>query len=543
MKRVLSPIILLVALSPLCSAFAQTETGSQGQRAAEKTAPASSKKSGSDEALKAQETDVAKDLTGQSAPRDGADTTGANATRPANDNPASEDKASEARKYYESGIALFESGNLVEAIEKLKQAVKLEPGNAQAQYSLGITYSKSNQYQEAAESFKRAAHYKPDWAEAHFRLGWMYYVVDKRNSALEEYKKLLDLNSPLANSLWRILKDEKDEAKTKSPEAPASDAAVKSQPSSSKKDEPKREKGASRASKEKSSNATDPGSAASEQRPAAVRKESQSSVSSVPGPTAANNSTNATTSFDEAALVNIYRVGVGDVLDIRVLSSSMNRSTLYTVMDGGLIEFPMVGGSMAVTGLTTDEIRDRLAAELKRRGVQENAPVSVGVRQYASHIVIVAGLVGIPGTKTLRREAVPLYVVLAEAQPRVDAARAMISRAGSSGLTIDLGDQSSLNVLIRPGDVINLTTRPQDFYYIAGRVNYPGQKIFQSGITLLQAILAAGGLVRQSDNAVDLSREGGDGRLSTTRYNLKEIKSGKVQDPRLQPGDRIEVIH
>lgn len=526
MKKVFSPIILLAALSPLCLTFGQTETASPGQTATAKTVPASSEKSGGDKPLKAPETAALRDLTGQEATRDRAEkAVGTNATRTDHDDPPPDDKRKEARKYYDSGVALFESGKLVEAIEKLKQAVKLEPGNAQTQFSLGIAYSKSNQYKEAAESFKRAAQVKPDWAEAHFRLGWMYYVLDKNNSALDEYRKLLNLGSPLATTLWRIIEDD---AKTISPEDPAGNTALNSQPSSSKKDEPKKEKSsAGAASKEKNSNGTDPGSAAAD--------------SGVPGPTVASDSTGAT-NFDEATLVNIYRIGVGDVLDIRILSS-VNRSTLYTVMDGGLIEFPMVGGSMAVAGLTTDEIRARLGAELKRRGVQENAPLSVGVRQYASHTAIVAGLVGIPGPKILRREAVPLYVVLAEAQPRPEATRATIRRAGSAGLTLDLGDPHSLDVLIRPGDVINLTTRPQEFYYIAGRVNYPGQKNFQSGLTLLQAILAAGGLVRQSDNAVDLSREGMDGRLSTARYNLREIRSGKVQDPRLRPGDRIEVVH
>jgi len=201
-----------------------------------------------------------------------------------------------------------------------------------------------------------------------------------------------------------------------------------------------------------------------------------------------------------------------------------------------------VGGSLAVAGLTTDEIQARLSAELKRRAVQDEAQITVGVRQYASHMVMVTGLAGIPGTKILRREAVPLYVVLAEAQPRLDAGRATIMRSGSLVLTVDLNDSASLNAIIRPGDVINLAARPQEFYYIAGYVNYPGQKIFQSGITLVQAILAAGGLARQTDKVVDLSREGAHGRLSTSRYNLRDIKSGKVQDPRLQPGDRIEVV-
>jgi protein involved in polysaccharide export with SLBB domain len=252
---------------------------------------------------------------------------------------------------------------------------------------------------------------------------------------------------------------------------------------------------------------------------------------------------NSTTDSNEAPLTSIYRVGVGDVLDIRLLNSATNRSTLFTVIDGGLIEFPLVGGSMAVAGLTTEEIQDRLTAELKRRAVQNDGQLSVGVRQYASHTVVVTGLVGIPGTKILRREAVPLYVILADAQPRLDATRATIMREGAPVQTIDLSDASSLNVLIRPGDVINLTARPQEFYYIAGSVNYPGQKVFQTGITLLQAILAAGGVARQSDNIVELSREGADGRLSTTKYNLREIKSGKVRDQKLQPGDRIVVVH
>ena len=58
----------------------------------------------------------------------------------------------------------------------------------------------------------------------------------------------------------------------------------------------------------------------------------------------------------------------------------------------------------------------------------------------------------------------------------------------------------------------------------------------------IKAILAAGGVTRQSDNRVELSREGANRMLSTSKFNLKEIKAGKVQDPRLQPGDRIEVV-
>ncbi|HEU4434807.1 MAG TPA: polysaccharide biosynthesis/export family protein [Pyrinomonadaceae bacterium] len=236
----------------------------------------------------------------------------------------------------------------------------------------------------------------------------------------------------------------------------------------------------------------------------------------------------------------IYRVGVGDVLDIRLLNSPNNSSTLFTVIANGLIDLPVAGGAIKVAGLTTDEIQTRIAAELKRRAVEENARVSVGVRQYASHSVTVTGLVVHPGTLFLRREQVPLYVLLAESQLRNDGGRVVLMRGDGPARTLDLRDPSTLNTHVQSGDVITVTYRPEEFYFVGGRINNPGQKSFTQGITLLQAILAAGGTPRQA-NLVEISREGSDGRLVTMRYNLKEIKSGNVEDPKLHAGDRVEV--
>lgn len=247
-----------------------------------------------------------------------------------------------------------------------------------------------------------------------------------------------------------------------------------------------------------------------------------------------------TTKSAEPPLTEIYRVGVGDVLDIRLINSPNNRSTLFTVMPGGAIDFPVAGGAIKVAGLTTDEIQARVVAELKRRAVEERAQVSVGVRQYASHSVMVNGLVVHPGTRYLRREAVPLYVVLAESQMRNDAGRVAIMRTGANGETLDLRDPKTLNLIVQSGDVITVSSKPQEFYYIGGRINFPGQKEFQPGITLLQAILAAGGATRQ-ENRVEISRAGADGRLTTIRYRIKDIKNGGIEDPKLQPGDRIEI--
>jgi protein involved in polysaccharide export with SLBB domain len=241
-------------------------------------------------------------------------------------------------------------------------------------------------------------------------------------------------------------------------------------------------------------------------------------------------------------LTEIYRVGVGDVLDIRLLNSPNNKSTLFTVVESGVIDMPIAGGTISVAGLTPEEIQNLIGAELKRRALEEKAQVSVGVRQYLSHAVTVTGLVIHPGTRFLRREMVPLYVVLAESQLRNDGGRVVIMRDGTPGEPHDLGDPATLNLNVQSGDIVTISSRPQEFYYIGGRINYPGQKQFQPGITLLQAILAAGGTTSKDSN-VEISREGADGKLVTIRYSLKQIKSGAVQDPKLAAGDRIEVAH
>lgn len=246
----------------------------------------------------------------------------------------------------------------------------------------------------------------------------------------------------------------------------------------------------------------------------------------------------APAAMSSAALMNIYRVGVGDVLDIRLLNSPTRSSTLYTVLPGGVLDYPLAGAPLNITGLTTDEIAERLRSLIK---IYDKPQVSVNVREYQSHSVIVTGLVNDPGMKYLRREAIPLYVVITEAQPRTEAGRAIIMRQGSPNVTVDLSDTNAMAMPVQPGDVIKLAPALPQFYFVGGAINDPGQKSFHAGLTLTQAILAAGGTTRFAGSDVKVSRTGADGRLVTTKYNLKRIEGGKIPDPILQPGDRVEV--
>lgn len=242
-------------------------------------------------------------------------------------------------------------------------------------------------------------------------------------------------------------------------------------------------------------------------------------------------------------LTAIYRIGTGDVLDIRVLNMTDSRqSTLFTVLAGGVLEYPLLRNPLTVAGMTTEELSAQLVAELRHRGVYDRPQVRVSVREYASHAVLVSGLANDPGTKILRREAVPLYVVVAESQPRPEAGRAVIiSHKSGQTLNVDLDDPAALSVLVQAGDVINLVPRPPAFFYVGGEIGSPGQKEFHSGMTLTQALLAAGGVTRAAGPKVKVSRQGVDGRLVSTEYDLPEIENGLSPDPGLRPGDRVEV--
>lgn len=258
-------------------------------------------------------------------------------------------------------------------------------------------------------------------------------------------------------------------------------------------------------------------------------------------PTTTSNTTPATNTTN-VPLTSLYRVGVGDVLDIRLLNVQTRQSTLYTIMAGGLLEYPLVGDPLTVAGSTTDEIAARLTEELRRRQVFAAPQVSVAVRDYVSHTVTVSGLVGNAGTRVIRREAVPLYVVLAESQPRPEAGRATITRrASGENLTIDLTDTTAMNTLVQSGDVIAVQGRLPQFFYIGGQVGAPGQKDFHAGMTLTQAILASGGATRFAGGRARVSRQAADGRLVSTEYNLRDIEQGRTPDPQIQPGDRIEL--
>jgi protein involved in polysaccharide export with SLBB domain len=267
-------------------------------------------------------------------------------------------------------------------------------------------------------------------------------------------------------------------------------------------------------------------------------KPAGSAAVTIPSPVKA--SPNTTTPVASGP-TQIYRVGGGDVLDIQISAVPSGRSTLFTILEDGALEYPLAGDPIIVGGLTTNEIASLLRQRIK---VFDNPVVTVGVRDYASHAVSVSGFVAAPGTKTLRREAVPLYTILAEALVLPEAARATITREGAASIIVDLKDPNLAATLVVPGDAIKVAGQPAtpaEFFFVGGEINSPGQKPFYAGLTLTQAILASGGTKSSAGSKVRVSRQAANGRLSSEEFNLRKIQTGKIPDPVVQKGDRIEV--
>ena len=408
---------------------------------------------------------------------------------------ATPEAKAEAKRLYKEGVKYGLAGLFPQAVQILERSVSLDPQNADAHFALGHAYYDLKQYRNAIESFKKVVELDPKDAEARDRLGLARAMLWEQDNArlTAQRQRSAPKPQPVAEQVAMTAKNPPP-APARTPDKAAEKVAEK----------------------------------APEKPPEKVSEQ------------AVDTSDDVNAAANELPLTKIYRVGPNDVLDIRI-NDSAAQSTLFTITASGLLEHPMLAEPLAAGGLTTDEIGSRLESEIKRRALLENPKVSVGVRDYASHTILVSGLVKDSGTKILRREAIPLYVVVADAQPLPEAAHVTVLRNETNQtFDVELAESSEMNLLVRTGDVITLHPNVTQFLYIGGEVKAPGEKTYRRGLTLTQALIAAGGVTPKAKEA-RLGRDDGKGFLVVTRYKLKEIESGKVQDPAVKPGDRITI--
>jgi polysaccharide export outer membrane protein len=246
-----------------------------------------------------------------------------------------------------------------------------------------------------------------------------------------------------------------------------------------------------------------------------------------------------------------YRVGVGDMLEITVLThEDLSRSA--TVQANGEISLPLLG-DVPVMSLTVAEIKDRLTALLEKDFLV-NPQVEVRVREFRSQYVTVVGEVGQAGRKALRgRTRVVDILVESGGFTQRASGEVTLTRLdgtfadGSSVVKFSLGgtsmtseEQQHLEIELRNGDI--LTASPKYYVNVMGEVTRPNRFTLDGELTLMGAISMAGGLTRYGSNDIRLTRaDPATGKSETKEHNLKAIRKGKKPDPKLQPNDIITV--
>jgi tetratricopeptide (TPR) repeat protein len=102
--------------------------------------------------------------------------------------------------YYDLGTLCIETGRTDEAIEALKEAVRLDPNFANAYTNLGASYKLLGRNEEAIEALKEAVRSNPAHPGAYFILGDVCYRMGRYEEAvvaLEKHAQVGRLDEPV----------------------------------------------------------------------------------------------------------------------------------------------------------------------------------------------------------------------------------------------------------------------------------------------------------------------------------------------------------
>lgn len=246
-----------------------------------------------------------------------------------------------------------------------------------------------------------------------------------------------------------------------------------------------------------------------------------------------------------------YRVGPGDRLEITVYGHQ-DLTGIFTVLADGTVRYPLVG-SIRLADLTPKEASEKLENTLGENYLV-NPQVSLTVKEYLSKPVNVLGSVQKPGKYYLKAQTTVTDILTeagglsqASGDTVVISRRIQDRRTGNSytkNYTLNLaellkGQSPDLNVLLVEGDTVNVPERT--LFYVSGEVAKPGSYKLESGMTLLKAISAAGGLGKfATKRGVEIHRKVA-GEEQVLKFNLGSIEEREEPDPSILAEDVIIV--
>jgi polysaccharide export outer membrane protein len=273
-------------------------------------------------------------------------------------------------------------------------------------------------------------------------------------------------------------------------------------------------------------------------------------------------STAATTLRRAAKDDSRYRIGPGDVLDIRVLRAPEFSRDAVRVDQYGMIRIPMIEEDVPAACKTEAELgKDIATIYLKYK---KNPHVDVFVKEFESQPVAVIGAVRSPTLFKLRRRVRLLellsyaggpsdnagrnvHVVHGESPSTCEAPGADETDEAMSGFTAyKLNDTllgvDQANPIIRPGDIVSVPDADQVF--VVGNVPRPTPiPIKDVPITVTRAIAVAGGTLQDTKSSrIKIVRQmPGTSTKTEIFVDLKAISKHQAEDILLQANDIVEV--
>ncbi len=247
-----------------------------------------------------------------------------------------------------------------------------------------------------------------------------------------------------------------------------------------------------------------------------------------------------------------YKIGAKDLLEISVLGVPEISKLVVRVSEEGRITLPMLG-EVEVGNLTKFEVEKKLTV-LAGEKIVLKPQVTVHILEYLSRRVSVVGAVGKPGPFELLGRQTVLSVLSEAGGLTRDAGEEIIvirqlAAGDSQAIRIPIDDlfvkgEPQLNIVLEPGDVINVPIDKAVAVYIFGQVRNPGAlQVKKSSIpTLTQAIAQAGGFTdRANRKRVQIRRKDVTGKELEISVNVRDILKGKIKDIPLQENDTVYV--
>jgi polysaccharide export outer membrane protein len=240
-----------------------------------------------------------------------------------------------------------------------------------------------------------------------------------------------------------------------------------------------------------------------------------------------------------------YLIGEGDTILVSVWGEK-DLSLTVKVRPDGKITLPAVG-DVAASNMTAKALQTVLTGKLK--GIVKNPVVTVTVTEITNNKVYIFGGGVKAGVYSLAQRTTLLQLLCQiEDAKKADLKRAYVQRDGKAVKTdfskLFIQGDTTEDIAIEPNDVIFIPTNMDKNVYVMGAVITPKFIEFREGLTVMEAILEAGGFTKYaSPNDTIIYRKGEDQKEVAIPVKIKKLTNdGDLkQNTKLKPGDYVVV--